>query len=104
MARNNQGGLQVKSGQQFWTGRNNSVGARSADVLGQVQLFRRHRLAPMDHLYIESKDGEVYELSATSALTQLAENEMKEVIMGHARDIRRSCDLANTRPCLRHGQ
>ena len=33
------------------------------------------------HLYIASEDGEVYVLSATSALTQLAKNEMKEVIM-----------------------
>ena len=49
--------------------------------VGTGGAFRRHRLAPMAISNIASEDGEVYVLSATSALTQLAKNEMKEVIM-----------------------
>jgi len=33
------------------------------------------------HLYIASEDGEVYVLSASEGLKQLAKNEMQEVIM-----------------------
>jgi outer membrane protein assembly factor BamB len=36
---------------------------------------------PAARLYIASEDGEVYVLKATPELTQVAKNEMKEVVM-----------------------
>jgi outer membrane protein assembly factor BamB len=49
--------------------------------VGTGGAFSSSPIGADGHLYIASEDGEVYVLSATSALTQLVKNEMKEVIM-----------------------
>src|SRR5262245_11610189 len=55
--------------------------ARITAALTQGAAFTASPVGADGHLYVASEDGEVYVLSATSALTQLAKNDMKEVVM-----------------------
>jgi PQQ-like domain/Ankyrin repeats (many copies)/Domain of unknown function (DUF3471) len=59
-----------QTGQRAFRGRVGSGGSFSASPIGAD-----------GHLYVASEDGEVYVLKATSELTQVAKNDMKEVIM-----------------------
>ena len=58
------------SGQRAFRGRAGVGGAFSASLVGAD-----------GRLYVASEDGEVFVLSATPALTQVAKNDMKAVIM-----------------------
>ena len=59
-----------QSGQRAFRGRVGTGGSFAASPIGAD-----------GHLYIASEDGEVYVLKATPELTQVAKNDMKEVIM-----------------------
>ena len=61
---------------------NPETGARAfRGRVGSGGAFSASPVAADGHLYIASEDGEVYVLSASEGLMQLARNEMKEVIM-----------------------
>ena len=59
-----------QTGQRAFRGRVGTGGSFAASPIGAD-----------GHLYIASEDGEVYVLKATPELTQVAKNEMKEVVM-----------------------
>jgi outer membrane protein assembly factor BamB len=59
-----------QTGERAFRGRAGTGGSFAASPIGAD-----------GHLYIASEDGEVYVLNAASGLTQIAKNDMKEVIM-----------------------
>jgi hypothetical protein len=63
-------GYDPQSGQRAFRGRVGTGGSFAASPIGAD-----------GHLYVASEDGEVYVLTATPELTQVAKNDMKEVIM-----------------------
>jgi outer membrane protein assembly factor BamB len=64
------GAYNAQTGERAFRGRAGSGGSFAASPIGAD-----------GHLYIASEDGEVYVLNASSGLTQIAKNDMKEVIM-----------------------